>query len=82
MARHLESLKQVLRPGAKLAYVVGDQASYMQVMIRTGNILAGIAETLGYEVDRLDLFRVRRATATGENLREEVLVLKWPGRRL
>lgn len=82
MTRHLENLKPVLRPGAKLAYVVGDQASYMQVMIRTGNILADIAETLGYKVDRLDLFRTRRATATGANLREEVLVLNWPGEKV
>lgn len=82
MVRHLENLKPVLKPGAKLAYVVGDQASYMQVMIRTGNILAEIAETLGYKVDRLDLFRTRRATATGDNLREEVLILKWPGEKV
>lgn len=42
MAKHLSSLRPVLRPGAKLAYVVGDQASYLRVMIRTGEILAEI----------------------------------------
>lgn len=36
MVRHLEGLRSVLRPGARLAYVVGDQASYLRVMIRTG----------------------------------------------
>jgi len=51
MARHFASLRSVLRPGAKLAYVVGDQASYLRVMIRTGQLLAGIAESLGYEVN-------------------------------
>ena len=79
MARHLASLREVLRPGARLAYVVGDQASYLRVMIRTGQLLAGIAESLGYEVTDLDLFRTRLATATREQLREEVLVLRWPG---
>ncbi|NIA22538.1 MAG: DNA methyltransferase, partial [Anaerolineaceae bacterium] len=40
MARHLSDLRTVLRPGARLAYVVGDQASYLRVMIRTGKLLA------------------------------------------
>lgn len=81
MARHLASLRHILRPNARLAYVVGDQASYLRVMIRTGHLLAEIAERLGYEVVGIDLFRTRLATATREQLREEVLVLKWPGRR-
>lgn len=79
MYRHLADLRKVLRPGAQLAYVVGDQASYLRVMIRTGNILADIAASLGYEVTGIDLFRTRLATATGEQLREEVLLLRWPG---
>lgn len=79
MARHLVSLSRVLKPGARLAYVVGDQASYLRVMIRTGQILAEIAERAGYVVESIDLFRTRHATATREQLREEVLVLRWPG---
>ena len=79
MARHLESLSAVLRPGAQLAYVVGDQASYLRVMIRTGELLAKIAVSLGYELVRTDLFRTRLATTTREQLREEVVVLRWPG---
>ncbi len=78
MVRHLSEMKSVLRPGARLAYVVGDQASYLRVMIRTGEILAEIAEGLGYKVEGIDLFRTRFATATGEQLREEVVVLRWP----
>ena len=80
MVRHLLDLQPVLRPGAKLAYVVGDQASYLRVMIRTGELLAEIAEDLGYEVERIDLFRTRFATATQCDLREEVVVFKWPGK--
>jgi hypothetical protein len=58
---------------------VGDQASYFQIMIRTGQLLGQVAERLGYIVEGLDLFRTRLATATREQLREEVLVLRWPG---
>jgi hypothetical protein len=79
MARHLSDLRTVLRPGAQLAYVVGDQASYLRVMIRTGQLLADIARSLGYEVVGIDLFRTRLATATKEQLREEAVVLRWPG---
>lgn len=79
MTQHLRSLRPVLREGAQLAYVVGDQASYLRVMIRTGRILAEIAESLGYEVVGIDLFRTRLATATREQLREEVILLRWTG---
>jgi hypothetical protein len=79
MARHFARLRTVLKRGARLAYVVGDQASYLRVMIRTGTLLAEIAESLGYEVVNIDLFRTRLATATKEQLREEVLLLRWPG---
>lgn len=78
MLRHLAELRQVLKPGAQLAYVVGDQASYLRVMIRTGQLIADIAASLGYEVTGIDLFRTRLATATGEQLREEVVLLRWP----
>jgi hypothetical protein len=80
MARHFAALRSILRPGAYLAYVVGDQASYLRVMIRTGQILADIGQSLGYEVVGIDLFRTRLATATKEQLREEVVVLRWPGK--
>jgi DNA modification methylase len=79
MAKHLSDLRTSLRPGAKLAYVVGDQASYLRIMIRTGQILGDIAQKLGYELVDIDLFRTRLATATKEQLREEVVILKWRG---
>lgn len=79
MLRHLMDLRPVLRPGAHLAYVVGDQASYLRIMIRTGQLLADLAKSVGYEVVGVDLFRTRLATATKEQLREEVVILRWPG---
>jgi hypothetical protein len=48
-------------------------------MLRTGQLLASIAKQVGYEVEGIDLFRTRLATATKEQLREEVVVLRWPG---
>ena len=79
MARHLENLKPFLKKNALLGYVVGDQASYLQVYIPTGKILADIASDLGYEVVRIDLFRTRFATATRKDMNEEVVILKWRG---
>ena len=77
MARHLDDLRKVLKKGARLAYVVGDQASYLRVMIRTGRLLADLASSLGYTIEDTELFRTRFATASGESLREEVVVLRW-----
>jgi hypothetical protein len=79
MARHLSQLRCFLKPGAYLGYVVGDQASYLQVMIRTGELLGDIAQSLGYELISIDLFRTRFATATKSNMKEEIVVLRWPG---
>ncbi|MEA5464256.1 DNA methyltransferase [Leptothoe sp. PORK10 BA2] len=79
MARHLANLRSRLRPGAQLAYVVGEQASYLQVHIPTGSLLAAIAQDLGYELMGIDLFRTRRASKTEVDLREEVVLLRWPG---
>jgi DNA modification methylase len=79
MARHLAELRSVLRPGAQLAYVVGDQASFFQVLIRTGHLLAEIAQSLGYQVVDIELFRTRTASTTGNQLNEEVVLLKWQG---
>lgn len=78
MMKHFSELRRALKPGAKLAYVVGDQASYLRVMIRTGQLLADLAQSLGYRVIELELFRTRLSTVTREQLREEILILEWP----
>ena len=79
MKRHLANLRPILKPQAQLAYVVGDQASFLQVLIPTGKLLATIAEELGYNVLDVELFRTRSSSVTGEQLREEVVLLNWPG---
>lgn len=78
MAKHLLELKPFLKNGASLAYVVGDQASYFQIPIRTSILLGEVAENLGcYKVERIDTFRKRFATATETWLNEDVLILKY-----
>jgi hypothetical protein len=47
-------------------------------MIRTGRLLGDIARSLGYQLVDIDPFRSRLATATKDQLREEVVVLHWP----
>lgn len=79
MMKHLIGCKKTLKPGSKLAYVVGDQGSYLRVMIRTGHLLAEIAEKLGYQVEDIELFRTRFATVSKQELREEVLILSYNG---
>jgi len=79
MARHLAALRSTLRPGAQLAYVVGDQCSYLRVTIQTGRLLAEIARGLGYDLVRIDPYRTRFASKTRAELREEVVVLRWNG---
>ncbi|MBP3666052.1 MAG: DNA methyltransferase [Clostridia bacterium] len=80
MARHFIELKPYLSRQAKLAYIVGDQASYFQIPIKTSLILCEIAESVGgYKVQSINAFRKRFATATESWLNEDVLVLKYVG---
>jgi hypothetical protein len=78
MYRHLAALLPKLRPGARCAYVVGDQMSYFRIHIRTAQLLADVAIKAGYEVEGIDLWRTRRSTTTKLDLEENVLILKRP----
>jgi len=77
MYRHLKTLRPFLAKNCKLAYVVGDQMSFFRVPIRTAELLGEIAESLGYRVDGIELWRTRAATATRMALNENVLVLEY-----
>jgi len=79
MYRHLASLLPRLCPGARCAYVVGDQMSYFRVHIRTAQLLADVATKAGYQVEGIELWRTRRSTTTGIELEENILLLKRPG---
>ena len=72
--RHLLALKPLMKPGGRCAYVVGDQMSFLMVHIKTGEILAELAEEIGYKILKIDLWRERWATASKIPIREEVVV--------
>ena len=84
MRLHFRSLHARLREKAQLAYVVGDQLSYLMVHIPTARILSEIAESEGFRIVRFDHWRNRQATRSkygGElnkklKIREEVLILE------
>lgn len=80
MVRHFRQLHDVVAPGGLAGYVVADQASYWQVDIPTGEILGELAEEkAGFAVEGIDLWRtVAATTGQGEDLREEILVLRKP----
>jgi DNA modification methylase len=84
MRRHFRALRPKLKKGANLAYVVGDQLSFLMVPVPTGEILGEIAHAEGYKVLRCDLWRERIGTKIRNDLenrktvrvKEEVLILK------
>lgn len=75
MYRHLKTLRPFLHDSCKLAYVVGDQMSFFRILVSTAELLGEIAESLGYKVDDVELWRTRTATATRMQLNENVLIL-------
>jgi len=76
MYRHLKTLKPFLAKNCQLAYVVGDQMSFFRVLIPTAELLGEIAESLGYRVKEIELWRTRAATATKMEIDENVLILE------
>jgi hypothetical protein len=84
MRRHLRSLRPKLRAKARLAYVVGDQLSFLLVPIATARLLAEVAEAEGYKTIGCDLWRERIGTKVRNSptnqktvrVREEILLLQ------
>ena len=76
MYRHLKTLKSFLSKNCQLAYVVGDQMSFFRVLIPTAELLGEIAESLGYRVKEIELWRTRPSTATKMEIDENVLILE------
>ena len=84
MRRHFRSLRPKLRPGARLAYVVGDQLSFLMVPIATARLLAEVAGAEGYKTIGCDLWRERVGTKVKNSttnqktvrVREEILLLQ------
>ncbi len=78
MKRHFGSLYRMMRSGGKAAYVVGDQAAYLRVPIRTALLLGETAEAVGFQVESIKFWRKRWSTGISDYLEENILVLKKP----
>ena len=78
MKCHFGSLFRLMRSGGKAAYVVGDQAAYLRVPIRTAALLGETAESAGFRVREIKLWRRRWASAISEYLDENILILEKP----
>ena len=78
MRRHFESIYPILKDGGQAAYVVGDQAAYARIPIRTASLLGEVAESVGFHVKEIKFWRRRWATALSDFLDENILVLQKP----
>jgi len=76
MRRHLINIYQLLVPGAKCAYVIGDQASYLRVYISTARILSSMANEIGFETIEIRRLRMRRSTITSNEIEENILIMR------
>jgi hypothetical protein len=84
MRRHLRALRPKLARRARLAYVVGDQLSFLMVPVATAALLGEIAEMEGFKKIRCDLWRERVGTKVRNSeknertvrVREEILILE------
>ena len=77
MLRHFRTLSNYMPSGSKLAYIVGDQASYKGVYIPTAHLLAEIIDThcRRLRLERLNIWRYRRTPKGRQPLREHVMFM-------
>ena len=82
MLRHFRALSRYLPSGSKLAYVVGDEASYKGVYIPTAYLLADMIATYvdDLRVESVATWRSRRTHRDRQALCENVLLLERTGR--
>ena len=78
MLRHFRALSKYLPTGSRLAYVVGDEASYKGVHIPTAHLLAEMADAhiARLKIDHLTLWRSRRKHKTRPPLHEHIISLR------
>jgi len=81
MRRHFRAIFPLLKPGARCAYVVGEQSSYFQVRIRTAKLLGHLAQAEGFSVEKIGVWRERRSTGTSKYIKEHILYLRRPKTR-
>lgn len=77
MMRHLESVAKVLTKGARCAYVVGEQRTYLQIRIPTAEILGHLATSTGhYKVRDIETWKVRIGSTGNHRIKEHILYLE------
>jgi hypothetical protein len=84
MRRHFRALRPKLKSKARLAYVLGDQLSFLMVPIATARLLGEVAEAEGFKTIGRELWRERIGTKVRNaetkmrsiRVREEVLILE------
>ncbi len=84
MRRHFRALRPKLKPKAHLAYVLGDQLSFLMVPIATAELLGQVAKAEGFKVVSRELWRERTGTKVRNSetnqrtvkIREEILILQ------
>jgi hypothetical protein len=78
MKRHLKHIRHFLCSGARCAYILGDQSSYLRVHIPTAEILSGIAQEVGFKRVEIRHWRTRWSTTTSKTLDENILLMENP----
>lgn len=80
MQRHFQEVYELLSPGGKAAYVVGDSGSYWQVEVKTAKILGELAKNrVGFNQPEIKLWRNMQATSADyEDIDENILILTKP----
>lgn len=78
MRLHFRSILPLLRSGARAAYVVGDQASYLQVPIPTAKLLGIVAEKEGFKLLEIRKWRHRWVPSSKSYLDENILIMEAP----
>jgi methylase of polypeptide subunit release factors len=80
----LITLRQLLNPGAKLAFVVGN-SRWGGVVVPVDHLLALIAQRLGYKVECIYVTRLKGNSPQQMRrygripLRESIVIVQWPG---
>lgn len=64
MYRHFELLGKLLRPGSKIAYIIGDQSSFFATRIPTAQIIATLAEGCRSGIQCLDMEPIKELRGT------------------
>ncbi|RZV12551.1 DNA methylase [Natrinema hispanicum] len=80
MQHHFEQVYDIMAPGGKAAYVVGDSGSYWQFEVPTAKILGELAENrVGFADTEINLWRNMAATtADYDDIKENILILTMP----